>query len=474
MSKKIQIKKEVTKSRGVRRKIHSILEKLDGVPTTQRPQQPKNRKVDSQESEPHKKVRRGGKTNPCLSADLPVASSSDNSEQRLSRLLNEIHWTDGHSFGDLLNTIQEGKGCMEQLKNVAADKRSDLEQITGELKKAQTEITSLFHRALTRVNDLKKHARTLTAFAEDLSTLGRLRDERAETLLVKLKGIDDYRRKTLDAIYDPRWEIKCHFHLFSLEHWRGNTQPSLLDIAEVLPGRLHLVSMAKCLHLSQEQNHIRFKTLNRERDALRKKLEDVEKHRKLTQGALKDYAQMLEVMKKSMSPKQLAEVEPKVTSVKSVAKKPRHAQARVGRNFRAHLLFSTGTVQRQRKRDRTMDEIFNQVNVALGLNALDGPDDVDDSGGTAVTTDSGEIAATDGEYMNPLEDAPHRDWKTLADILGTVKSATSKRKEVWNELEDVIKCREGLKTDLHLLRDAYGNSINSPEADLHIPKDVKL
>jgi len=468
-NKKIQTKKKgpldpnLSQSRGVRRKIHSILEKLDGVPTTSRP---KNRRVDSRDSDaPHKKVRRGGKSGKALDVHAsPVSSlssSPDQSEQRLSRLLNEIHWTDGHSFGDLLKTIQEGKGCMESLKNVAADRRSDLEQITGELKKAQTEITSLFHRALTRVNDLKKHSRTLTAFAEDLSTLGRQRDERTEALLTKLKGIDDYRRKTLDAIYDPRWEIKCHFHLFSLEHWRGNTQPSLLDIAEVLPGRLHLVAMAKCLHLSQEDNHARFKIMNRERDALRKKLVDVEKHRKLTQGALKDYAQMLEVMKKSMSPKQLAEVEPKVSSVKSVSKKPRYPQARRGRNFRANLLFTTGTVQRQRKRDRTIDDLFNQVDVALGLNSLKlENEDLDDSGS----------AAPDAEYSNPLEDAPHRDWKTLADILGKVKSATSNRKEVWNELEDVIKCREGLKTDLHLLRDAYGNSINSgPDAELKVP-----
>ena len=63
---------------------------------------------------------------------------------------------------------------------------------------------------------------------------------------------------------------------------------------------------------------MRFKTMNHERDALRKKLEDVEKHRKLTQGALKDYAQMLEVMKKSMSPKQLAEVEPKASKKMNV------------------------------------------------------------------------------------------------------------------------------------------------------------
>jgi len=225
--------------------------------------------------------------------------------------------------------------------------------------------------------------------------------------------------------------------------------------------------MAKCLHLSQEENHARFKTLNRERDALRVKLEDVEKHRKLTQGALKDYAQMLEVMKKSMSPKQLAEVEPKAASVKSVAKKPLHHARGFrtnGRNFRAQLLFSTGTVQRQRKRDRTIDDLFQQVNIALGINALDENQlDVDDSGGPTKS---------DGEYSNPLEDAPHRDWKTLADILGTVKTATSKRKEVWNELEDVIKCREGLKTDLHLLRDAYGNSINSTQgAELDIPED---
>lgn len=460
------IDKNLSESKGVRRKIHSILEKLDGVPPTPSPRvRPKSVERDKRFPPDEKPVASRPRRNGQGQA-FPLTDGNPNDERRpkINHRLSEIHWTDGQSFGDLLNTIQEGKDCMEALKNVAADRRQDLEQITGELKKAQTEITSLFHRALNRLNELKKHLRTLTAFAEDLSRLGRQRDESAETALKRLKVIDEYRRRTLDSIIDPRWEIKCHFHLFSLEHWRGNTQPSLLDIAEVLPGRLHLVCMAKCLHLNQEDNHAKFRILNKERELLRTKLTDVKKHCVLTQGALKDYKQMLDVMKKSMSPKQLAEVEPALHEVKEVpSSRPARTRFgpglrggsrgqrgghRGGGNFRQQLFHRTGIIQTQKQKQLDIDEIFAAVNSALGLTGLESDD-----------TETAVVVNTD--YVSPLQDAPHRDWQTLADILNTVRNATSRRKEVWNQLEDVIKCREGLKTDLHLLRDAYGNSINA-------------
>ena len=52
---------------------------------------------------------------------------------------------------------REGRHCIESLKDVVVEKKRDLENVTGELKLAQSQIAELFENALTRINMLKKH-----------------------------------------------------------------------------------------------------------------------------------------------------------------------------------------------------------------------------------------------------------------------------------------------------------------------------
>ena len=52
------------------------------------------------------------------------------------------------TWDDMICFEREGKVCMETLKDVAAEKRRDLEQITGELKLAQSQIQELYKTQL--------------------------------------------------------------------------------------------------------------------------------------------------------------------------------------------------------------------------------------------------------------------------------------------------------------------------------------
>eukprot|EP00494_Astrolonche_serrata_P025536 UN25797 len=260
---------------------------------------------------------------------------------------------------------------MESLKTVATQKRKDLEEINSKLKHAQTQISGLFKRTVSRIIGLKKHLRTLTAFAEDLALLGRKRDETTDTLMRTVKRCDDTRVKLLNGIEEPRWEVKHHFHIFSLEHWRGNPQPNILEVAEALPGRLLLVSLAKVNVLSTEDCWLRFRILNNERDALRAKLSSVEEHRGLTKGHLVDYQRMLEIMKKSMSKQQLGKLECnlKDAMAPAVDETPKMLPKRTGSDIRSRFMAGLGVGKKSQPRRRIddVDAIISKVDTTLGL-----------------------------------------------------------------------------------------------------------
>lgn len=441
---------KLNESKGVREKIHSILEQFDGNPSSSFRRRNSSRRQSSRPKKSSKKSRKNA---------VEIKRSS-----KIQENIEGSFHREGSSKTDLVNTMREGRHCIESLKDVVVEKKRDLENVTGELKLAQSQIAELFENALTRINMLKKHLRTLTNFAEDLSRLGRQRDESAELLHTTIREIDDSRRGVLEKINDPRWEVKHHFHIFSLEHWRGNLQPNLIDIAEVLPGRLLLVAFAKCNYEKQEETRLQFRILNRERDALWEKLRRVEEHRQLTQGHLMDYHHMLSVMKNSMNPQQIKECEkaieknfaPDVREVTNNTK--RKTRDEIRRNFINNLPnMKNHSLQKRRKQNKEddLDEIIANVNRTLGLN-----DEIGHITGTNTTVNSVEENG-DKKIDNPILDEPHHDWSTLRNILNILTHSSIRRKEVSIELEDVMKCREGLKTDLLLLRDAYGKQISN-------------
>jgi len=447
------VKKQINASESVRKKIHGILqklviEKLDGVGPGPRSTSPVRGHSLSSDKQPLFKTReRPGQGNEKDSRRRVVTERNYSRDLKPSKIESEGRQPSTHATSRPSTIEEEGEACLSALVDIEHSKRDDLEAITNEIKKAQGDLGELYTRALRRINDLKKHLRTLTAFAEDLARLGRARDKDAEKIMKTLRKIDDLRRKLLESISDPRWEVKHHFHIFALEHWKGNEQPNLLDIAEVLPGRLLLVSLAKVQFLATESRTLNFRILSNERDALKEKLAKVEEHRKLTQGHLMDYKKMLDVMQKSMTSETIKKLESEANDLfypKPVEVKPKPK----GRGFRRKFVLqaikpkkppSSSSTAIRKSNIPDVDEIFAKVDTALGITST-------------FNTKNPSDTRPKQSYKSPLEYAQD-DWSTLSKILDGFNEAQDKRKEVMKNLRAVLNCREGLKTDLFLLRE---------------------
>lgn len=57
--------------------------------------------------------------------------------------------------------------------------------------------------------------------------------------------VEEERRLAFQTIRQPHWQVKHDFHMIALEHFRGNRQEQLLQIAELFPGHLMVAAMAK-------------------------------------------------------------------------------------------------------------------------------------------------------------------------------------------------------------------------------------
>eukprot|EP00478_Filoreta_tenera_P008154 GABV01010239.1.p1 GENE.GABV01010239.1~~GABV01010239.1.p1 ORF type:complete len:119 (+),score=19.24 GABV01010239.1:161-517(+) len=100
---------------------------------------------------------------------------------------------------------------------------------------------------------LRRRDRTLAAYAEELAATGRQKEIRANALLTSLRRVEDQRTAMLRAIRNPEWEVPHHFHMTSLEHFRGNTQAHLMDIAIALSGKLHVCAVARSARLANQR-----------------------------------------------------------------------------------------------------------------------------------------------------------------------------------------------------------------------------
>merc|ERR1712129_652050 len=179
------------------------------------------------------------------------------------------------------------------------------ERISGRHDATLDSIIDLYLSATASVIHLRKTHRFLSSFAEQLSREGLLRNKLSDSILSTLQNIEEQRKNLLNKIESPSWEIKHHFHILSFEHFRGNQQPHLLEIAEVLPSRLQIAGIS---HASTKRNDALLKQFNiaqKERDLLYKKLSQIDKKRQLTQSHLKDYKKMMQIIKKNIGEKRL-------------------------------------------------------------------------------------------------------------------------------------------------------------------------
>lgn len=182
-------------------------------------------------------------------------------------------------------------------------KRAELERISHRHDETLSGIMSLYLSATAHIVRLRKEHRTLCLFAEQLAREGQLRNKVSDSILETLHNVEEQRKKLLNKIESPSWEIKHHFHILSFEHFRGNEQPHLLEIAEVLPSRLQIAAIAHDSALKNDALLRHLAVAQKERDLLFKKLSQIDKRRNLTQAHLKDYRKMMNIIRKNIGPK---------------------------------------------------------------------------------------------------------------------------------------------------------------------------
>eukprot|EP01083_Nonionella_stella_P075102 203956_1 len=209
------------------------------------------------------------------------------------------------NMDDIPSFLQINEDRLRLLAEMIELKRNELERISVRHDHTLQCIIDLYISATDNVLLLRKQHGDLSSFAFELSREGQLRNTRSDLILSTLHNIDEQRKNLLNKIESPSWEIKHHFHILSFEHFRGNQQPHLLEIAQVLPSRLQIAAISHHSTLKNDQLLQQFNVARKESELLSKKLGQIDKKRNLTQCHLKDYKKMMTIIKKNIGEKRL-------------------------------------------------------------------------------------------------------------------------------------------------------------------------
>jgi len=202
---------------------------------------------------------------------------------------------------DIPGFFKHVKSQHERLASIEANTRIKLRAIKQQIAQSRVKILDLYEKANSRIGVLRKHQRTLSSFAEDLSRLGQLKARRADKLLKSLTLFDNQRKQLMNDMIDPQWARPHCFYMFAIEHFRGNQQPHLLELAEAMPGNLAIAAVANQAVQQHKETLQKYDELKTTRSLLQEKLAVVTKRREICRAHLKDYKKMLIVMKNKMS-----------------------------------------------------------------------------------------------------------------------------------------------------------------------------
>jgi len=197
--------------------------------------------------------------------------------------------------------LAEARKLVQQdLAKLEEMQRIELRAIQARINQSRTKVLDLHRKANHRITVLRKLQRSLSSFAEDLSRLGRMKNDEADEVLSQLTQFDEQRKGAVARMVDPQWTKPHCFYMFAIEHFRGNKQNHLIELAEAMPGGLAITALAACSVQRQAVQHSRFDELNAERTLLEERLGTITKRREVCRAHLKDYKKMLAIMKQQM------------------------------------------------------------------------------------------------------------------------------------------------------------------------------
>ncbi|ETO09037.1 PHD zinc finger-containing protein [Reticulomyxa filosa] len=197
--------------------------------------------------------------------------------------------------------VEKHKSRLDALEKYVEMKRHEFEALSNKHEKVTADIVEIYFEAGGRMGELRKKQRALSSYAQQLARQGTVRNESLKQYVEVLRSIENERSTMLAQVENPTWEVTHHFHMLSFEHFRGNKQAHLLEIAEVLPGRLWISAMANDANRRHEELLVRAAQTDKEREILKTKLQVVSTQRHATQEHLKDLKKMMKIIRKKVS-----------------------------------------------------------------------------------------------------------------------------------------------------------------------------
>ncbi|GAB5359586.1 hypothetical protein AAMO2058_000556200 [Amorphochlora amoebiformis] len=98
----------------------------------------------------------------------------------------------------------------------------------------------------------------------------------------QIKAIHDYltrskemHGKMLGAITQPSWAVAHHYHMTSIEHTMGHTQPHILEVGDMIRGHHHIYAMANCTTHYRKQAELHLRKANNDRAKAADKVKQV-------------------------------------------------------------------------------------------------------------------------------------------------------------------------------------------------------
>jgi len=256
--------------------------------------------------------------------------------------------------------------------------RTTLEARQQEIAQSRLKILELYDQAKVRIGILRKHLRKLSSFAEDLSRLGRMKTSESDDLLTGLTLFEHQRKHLMETMTDPEWARPHCFYMFAIEHFRGNKQAHLTELAEAIPGNLAITAVANHSIQQFTQTFEKYEEVSTDRTLLEEKLKLVTKKRDICRAHLRDYNKMLLVMKNKMSKRERKKIkdaekewsvgQPLIVNPQAMfSPKGSLNKRRTSIDFRRKLLTTMGVVERKKTnflstwRDTDVKEYVSRV-----------------------------------------------------------------------------------------------------------------
>lgn len=140
--------------------------------------------------------------------------------------------------------------------------RTALKTIVEERESKLKELKEIIEK-YTKINSqLRRSERTLSIKANQRIKSMRATESQIKSIQDYLTRCKEMHSKMLGGITAPSWAVAHHYHMTSIEHTMGHTQPHVLEVGDMIRGHIHLYAMANCTTQYRKQAEIHLRKAN--------------------------------------------------------------------------------------------------------------------------------------------------------------------------------------------------------------------